>query len=307
MSSAPEPGPPRRPAKPYRIPALEIVGSRPGSGKTRLLYQIAAEALLAGGGGGGGVVVWVDADGHFDYETFRPILTTAVAAGTHGRESATHMDAAVAAHLRHLHVFRPQSSQALVATVEGLQGYVLDGSAHASMVRPLRAVVVSGLSAFYWQDRREEREAGPEHLPPVAGLKPELLVERWRAIVAALKVLQARLDCVVVASNVALYGTEVSAAGPHIKSHLPAVWNTFVTLRLLVFRNTVTKFSPDMSAEEALREAAFRKDALRESGFTAWIERADDKTAETADPPKARQGERFPFQIELDKILVKGS
>src|SRR4030095_12875097 len=57
--------------------------------------------------------------------------------------------------LRHVHVFRPQSSQALLATIQSLETYLLDGSDHISGLRPLRAIVLDSATAFYWQDRRE--------------------------------------------------------------------------------------------------------------------------------------------------------
>ena len=298
LSSAP---PSPRQEMPHRTPVIEIVGTNPGSGKTRMLYRITAEALAGDGTHGAGAVVWIDADGHFDYSCFHGFLAAVLA----GRESAADVAVAVEAHLRHLHIFRPQTSHTLLAILHGLEGYLLDESAHSSASRPLRVVMISGLSSFFWQDRREELDAEPEHLPPGVAIS-HVFIERWRSLVASLKDLQSKFECIIVASNVALTTPEDSSTGPSLRPHLPRVWSNSVTLRLFLTKNKRPKLPPGLSLENALQQERSRKLVSHESCSTAWIEQSQSGTGDNVHPTRKEPMESFRLQIWKDKILVVG-
>ena len=278
------------------MPVIEIVGLAPSSGKTRMLYRITAEALVGESRRGAGAVVWIDADGHSDYARLHGFLTAVVA----GQENAADVGLAVEAHLRHLHIFQPQTSHALLAVLKGLEGYLLNESAHSSGSRSLRAVIISGLSSFFWQDRRQELDAEPEHLPPGVA-KSHILIERWRAIVASMRGLQSKFDCLVVASNMALTAPEKSPTGPVLQPHLPQVWSNFVTLRLLLSKTKGPKFPLGLSIEEALEQKRSGMQITHESGATAWIEHFPDGTSENM---RKEPLESFRFQIWQDRIVV---
>jgi hypothetical protein len=134
---------------------VEITG-RSCSGKTHLLYHIAAMGVLPRAvGGQEAAVVVLDADGRFDVSRLAQIMrshiqdstllrsarddpTTSVTAataatsgsaswdpGTSETRQCDAADALIRASLVHVHVFRPQSAASLLATVESIPAYLL--------------------------------------------------------------------------------------------------------------------------------------------------------------------------------------
>ncbi|KLJ11790.1 hypothetical protein EMPG_13054 [Blastomyces silverae] len=170
-----------------RQPVLEITSPASADGKTHLLYYITALAVLPCAyqnivlRGRSSAIVFLDTDCRFDavrlHEVARGIvLESAVeqgislpAAGTNygggGREGDDEeLNTMIHAALSHVHVFRPQSSASLLATIRSIESYLLRGMGmtygdrehkHASHSRPLHAILLDSASAFYWQDRRE--------------------------------------------------------------------------------------------------------------------------------------------------------
>ena len=277
----------------YRLPIIEIVSLRPGSGKTRLLDRVASEAL--GARDAGGLVVWIDADGHFEYERFRAALAAVVAEQPGARAADT--EVTVTARLQCLHLFQPQSSSAVVAILEGLEGYLLDDSLHFSMAFPLRAIIISGLSAFLWQDRREDLDSDPEHLPPGVATT-HVLADRWRAIVTRLKELQKNFGCLIVTSDIT---HSPPMPGPRIQSQLPTVWNKFVTLRVLVARDPDPKYPPALSIDRALEAYHLQEEGEGVQGFTVWKE---EEGVRIAPAGRAEPTLCFRFRIANNVIQV---
>ncbi|OAT09397.1 Rad51 family DNA repair protein [Blastomyces gilchristii SLH14081] len=170
-----------------RQPVLEITSPASADGKTHLLYYITALAVLPctyqniALRGRSSAVVFLDTDCRFDAARLREVargivLESAVEQGISfpgaghnygggGKEGDDEgMNTMLHTALSHVHVFRPQSSASLLATIQSIESYLLRGMGtiytegehkHASHSRPLHAILLDSASAFYWQDRRE--------------------------------------------------------------------------------------------------------------------------------------------------------
>jgi hypothetical protein len=274
-----------------RAPVIELTGTTPGSGKTQLLYHIATLALRprsrdgasAGDGDGEGAVVWLDPEGRLDILRLHSMLQqqirqsvpqTPPSDGNPRPDGATAGTLAgrAAQALQHLHVFQPQSTPALIATLLHLTDYDFDIRTCCSAARPLRTLVLSNLSAFLWQDRQDDvsRVSADGASAPASNL----FVQRHRDIVAALRQVQRRFACAVVLSNTTFSPPHVSpGVGLALRPHLPAVWYQFVDLRLVVSRNASAKFRPGISAEEALLEEESRRATAGDGEFLAQMNR----------------------------------
>ena len=268
--------------KKTKAPVIELVGASPCSGKTQLLLYIAATALLPATyrgvelGGKEGAVVWLDTAGRLDIIRLRDIMYNYVL-GCIRRSNpkpsgldGPSLQELLATSLQHLHIFRPQSSQAFMKTLEVLQIYLFDNRRHISSARRLHVMIIDNISAYHWQDRAEEDEeqAGDRW-------RKNSFIEGNRNITEALKMLQKVFECMILVGNWGLNPIERNEYGSYLRPHLPAVWNNFVAVRLIVERDKVVKFVPSMSAEEALEDDPRRQEAVQASRFSAWLNRWD--------------------------------
>lgn len=57
-----------------------------------------------------------------------------------------------------------------------------------------------------------------------------------------------------------------------MRPHLPAVWNNFVTVKVVLQRDQVPKFGPEISVEEAEGERGMRWAAVEKAGFRGWVD-----------------------------------
>lgn len=100
----------------------------------------------------------------------------------------------------------------------------------------------------------------------------------------------------------------ISVAGhPALRPHLPSLWNSFCTVKIVVERDRVTKFGPGLSAEEAKREGVQRWEAVEKSGFSGWINWWDHEgwREEVREGIRGlKGGGRFSFWITRDGINV---
>lgn len=237
-------------------PAVEITGLKPCSGKTQLLYSIVARALLPRNcGGQDRAVVLLDLEGQFDILCLHQILS----------QLGPAHDC-----LPHLHIFRPDSTPALLATLDFLQGYLLDQpSCHISSNKSLGLVALQDLSAFLYQDRAAS-EAGPPDQS-----NDNLVVMYHRRLVQQLQHLSQKFGCAIIATNMTFASPSHSSANAALRSHLPAVWNNFAQMKLVTERATTQKFAPGMSVQEAEVEREIRWQAVQRSHFTVWINWTD--------------------------------
>lgn len=217
------------------------------------------------------------------------------------------IDPLVRSSLEHLHVFRPQSSLSLLATLSSLQSYILDTISHVSANRQVGSIILHDLDAFLWQDRLEDAEDETQD-----GKTPRnttLLSSRFRDMVAHLRRLQADFCCLVAATSSALstvtYTRIDGRMVPTLRSHLPNVWKSIVTVRLIVQRDSVRKYPLGVSAEEAAREAGQRREAVEQSGFSARLDwsQSDNWREETRNTIRALgEGWEFPFKVTASGV-----
>lgn len=298
-------------------PVLEISSSVSAAGKTQLLYYLTALAVLPGQhgdttvGGQEAAVVYIDADDRFDAERLRAVARSLVQQaqisnsdseeGTDGQDTTRSLlndevDALVTYSLQHVHVFHPQSSSALLATLSSLHTYLYDLPRHYSASRRLQMIVIDSATAFFWQDRLRDEVARTED---IGRSRAEIDEERkqkksfyfanlYAEMFKELKQLQGRFGCAVVYTTTVSTGRPPASSksgqpgplGPYdqalsrtpsLRPALPAPWGTFPTLRLIVRRDTVRSFQPSMSAQDARRDAAMRQSVVRQGKFSAWV------------------------------------
>ena len=281
--------------RPSKAPVIEICGANPCSGKTQLLYYIAATALLpstydyAQFVANGQAVIWIDTDSRFDILQFRTVLRYNLL--KHENNAALpspDLESLVTGCLQHLHIFRPQSSAALLATIRSIQDYLFSLTRHYSGARPLQAIILSNISAFIHQDRLESDEdlLGESALPgsgTATQRSSTLYIQRYRDITSALREVQAIFSCTILAGNIALSPLQPSSLGPFLRPHLPPAWNAFCAAKIIVVRERTPKFPPSISSEEAALEASMRRNAVIKSGFRGWVDSwgAEDWEAST--------------------------
>ena len=221
-------------------------------------------------GQGGQAVVLIDLSGRFSILRLRDVMTTMVV------ERSTLPDdiipILISESLAHVHVFRPQSTPSLLATLASLPAYLLEQPPkHHSSSRVLGILAIHDLSSFLWQDRLDAEDATD---PAVAGADMAgdgIFLQRYRDLVAHLRKIHDLFSCTVVATNWAFSPTTSLMGQPALRPHLPAVWNTFCTVKIVVDRDKVSKFRPGMSVEEAKSEGDQRWQAVNQSGFSVWV------------------------------------
>jgi hypothetical protein len=213
-----------------------------------------------------------------------------------GRLPDTELTELLTSSFQHVHVFRPQSSSALLATLSSLDKYLYDLSRHHSGSRTLQMLVIDSATAFLWQDklrdevaRTEEIGCSRQEIDQAREQKQSFyLSDLYAEIVHELKRLQSRFGCAVVYTTTVSSGRPPppNASGqpgplgpydrppsqtPSLRPALPAPWGTFPLLRLVVHRDTVRPFPPAMSAHDARRDAAMRQSVVRQGKFSAWV------------------------------------
>ncbi|KAJ5288916.1 hypothetical protein N7478_001946 [Penicillium angulare] len=295
------------------IPVVEISSSLSAAGKSQLLYHLTALAVLPREygripiGGQDAAAIFIDADDRFDVQRLqmiaRGIMQKALKSfqAQEEQESETaavstdDIEAVIISALKHVHVFRPQSSFALIATLSNLDTCLYDVSRHYSASRPIQMLAIDSVTAFFWQDKLRDNLARAEELglpnEEIDKLRDQMksfhFVDLYAEIVRELKRLQALFGCNVV------YTTTVSGArpikkatdqddplGPYdlppsrtpaLRSALPAPWGTFPVLRLVVQRDPVRSFPPSMSAHDAKKDASMRQSAVSQGKFSAYV------------------------------------
>ncbi|KAK2786079.1 hypothetical protein FQN53_006988 [Emmonsiellopsis sp. PD_33] len=290
---------------PHPPPVHEKTSPPSPSGKSHLLYHLTALAILPATHnsiplpGASSAVIYLDTDSRFDPARLHTVAVNIVHASaahhdlpiSHEGEAEAEAEAEVHAMvhnaMRHVHVFRPQSSAALLATVNSLERYLVDGTGHVSSERRVHAVLLDSASAFYWQDRREAEVVG------IPGVREERardeneeglsVTQTAREIVSGLRRVQRVFGCAVVFTTWGVqnqnqnqnqrgygYGQPLS-----FRPHLPHPWPGFANCRVVVAREAVNGFPPGMSAEEAREsgDAAKRQGVVRRGVFRGWVDR----------------------------------
>jgi hypothetical protein len=338
-------------------PVIEISSVSSAAGKTHLLYYLTAIAVLPSTINGmlvdglASAVVFIDADGRFDAERLRTVARGLIDRklkahpDTRTGESAegqtaplppatVELESIIASSLQHVHVFRPQSSASLLATLKSLQTYLLDISRHYSSHRPLHAIFIDSATAFFWQDKLHDDVTRTENIGrPVAEIEHErnqkrifFLTDIYAELVQNLKNLQRHFGCIVAYTCNTLNSRSVTGYQSHSQSTqqpsgpfdlynpsnvtaarsmpsfrcpLPAPWGTFATLRLVVRRDAVRPFPPMMTARDGQRDAVMRQNVVLEGRFLGWVNEWErgEWPRRFVDGLKERNGGVFSFHV----------
>ncbi|KAK2813033.1 hypothetical protein FQN49_008333 [Arthroderma sp. PD_2] len=305
-----------RPGVPDRHKVLEITGPRYGSGggKTSLLYYITAIGILPTAfngvqlGGRDGAVVFLDSDNRFSAARLRDIAMNYVRekkrkkreekenAGAPPRkrlrEEETELRRMVEGCLQHVHVFKPTSSDSLLATLKTIESYLLDPTKHHSAHKRLHSIILDSSTSFHRQDKRQAFiDSLPTEVPKFiyAELPPLYqIVHSARGIVRCLRELQHRFACPVIYTVTGKargdlwkpkpsgFGMPIASlyARPRIMSfmhRLPHPWRSYSTVRLVVRRDRVRQFS-GASVREAMRQGRQRRSVVAQGRISAWID-----------------------------------
>ncbi|KAJ1826780.1 hypothetical protein LPJ73_008925, partial [Coemansia sp. RSA 2703] len=141
-------------------PIIELLGT-PASGKTQVLYQIcihvslAQTATLQDGqkvdlGGSELHALLIDVDGKSDVQLLAQYMRALVKDKLGDQTDKETVDGIVNAALSRIHVFAPDSTQSLIATLSMLPKYVADSGFNKSQC----VVLIDGLGSHFWYDRR---------------------------------------------------------------------------------------------------------------------------------------------------------
>ncbi|KAJ5155122.1 uncharacterized protein N7500_010561 [Penicillium coprophilum] len=275
---------------------VEIASSLSASGKSQLLYYLTALAILPQKCGNISVsgreaaVVFIDTDNRFDAERLRTVARGILQQrGLSARpgETPNYLETLLVSSLQHVHVFRPQSSSALLATVHTLDSYLLDLSRHRSASRPLQMIAIDSATAFLWQDRLRDEVSRTEEIGrPQTEIDSDRqhktsfhLSDLYAEVARELKALQSQFQCAIV-YTATVPGARASGLGPYdhsearvpsLRPALPAPWGVFPTLRLIVHRSSVRPFPPSMAAQAAAKDAPSRQSVVQQGKISAWV------------------------------------
>lgn len=294
-------------------PVVEVSSFSSGAGKTQLFYYLTAVAILPAHydgiqlGGRNAAIVFIDADGRFDADRLhavaKGIIQRKLDANLRSETAESRVESLLLSALHHVHVFRPQSSLSLLATLQCLDAYLLDLNRHFSSSRPLHAILLDSASAFFWQDKLRDEVARIEEIG-----RSSAEIERGReqnrsfqlgvlyaALVEELRRLQRRFGCAIFYTCIAWgakrtgpsesgtglgsesdfgfysLGAGIRFQGPSLRPPLPAPWGIFPHLRLIVQRDGARPFPPKTTIQTASRDAPTRYEVVAKGRFTASI------------------------------------
>jgi hypothetical protein len=251
---------------------IELCSEDPGTGKTHLLYLITILAILPSIhhdvdlDGKESTVIIIDTEGRFSVERVVELMEHYII----DKDADTvDMEDLISRSLEHLHIFRPQSMTAMIATLSNLPTYLLNHGAHQSTRRPVHSVMIDSVSTFYWQTREEEETTKVTSLkqhsgPSTATMNP------YATLTQVLSSLYLTFSCAIIATTHGSF-TNAKESGPPTLRTLPAPWANFPSVRLLFTRETVQKFAHGMSVEEAMKEQANRQSVVERVKFCANV------------------------------------
>ena len=211
--------------------------------------------------------------------------------------------------LTHLHIFRPQESSSLLATLESLPSYLLaQPPTHFSANRPLGILAINDISAFLWQDRLEaDEDAGLSTSNRMEKANNSLFIQRYRTLVSSLRHIQHLFSSTIIATNWGLAPVTSVANHRALRPHLPSVWNNFCTVKVVVERAGVPRFGPGMSAEEAAKEKEQRWQAVMRRGFSGlsnWWGREDWRDEVWEGLRRLERGGAFSFKVTESGVVT---
>ncbi|KAJ5626261.1 hypothetical protein N7510_002570 [Penicillium lagena] len=315
---------------------LEISSSLSAAGKSHLLYYLTALAILPSTygdlpiGGRDAAVVFIDTDGRFDADRLRTVarelVRQRVPLDADNRLLPEDLEMLLVSSIQHVHVFRPQSSSSLLATICALDTYLFDLSRHRSASRSLQMIAIDSVTAFFWQDRLREEASRTETIgrpqKEIDSLRESkqlfYLSDLYVELAKELKQLQGRFGCAIVYTATIPGGRPANANDasgpfeqhtsrrPSLRPALPAPWGTFPALRLIVYRSQVRPFPPGINTQDAEREAPLRQSVVDQGTFCACVNAwgSEEWPRRVVDGIAARKGGRFAFSVRETGVEI---
>ena len=237
-----------------------------GAGKTSLLYLIITHAIIPRHlqssmslGGQDAAIILFDPLSHFSVP--RLVQVTANVIKSKLRSAGKQLDSSMSSEIKalvknsvlHVHIFRPQSWDALIATLRSLPDYLFNPEKHHSTHRRIHSIILDDVDAFAWSIRADTASGRDAVVNPLAAASTHLT--------AALDTLSTLLSCAVIL-------TSSSVSPTTLRPLLPTAWGQGVRhTRLGVRRVEVLKFAPAISAEQGELERQQRWDVVSKGRF----------------------------------------
>lgn len=318
-------------------PIVEVSSSLSSSGKSQLLYYLTALAILPrkwgefAVGGHEAAAIFIDTDDRFDAERLRVVargimqqrgLSNTNAGEQKAPLSDYNTESLLGSSIQHVHVLRPQSSSALLATLHSLESYLFDLSRHRSASRPLQMIAIDSVTAFIWQDRLRDEVARTEE---IGRLREDVdhereqkqrfyLADLYAELAKELKRLQSQFQCAIVYTST-ISGGRAAGPGlydqsqtrtPSLRPALPAPWGTLPTLRLIVHRSTVRPFPPSMAPQVAVKDAPSRQRVVQQGKISAWVNAwgRDEWPRRIVEAIEASNGGSFSFYVRESGVEI---
>ncbi|RJE17674.1 hypothetical protein PHISCL_09986 [Aspergillus sclerotialis] len=329
-------------------PVIEISSTSSGAGKSQLLYYLTAIAVLPSTydgidiGGKGTTVVFIDTDGRLDADRLKTVTQSILQQRFKEQPediqlpSQVDLDSILIASLQHVHIFRPQSSSSLLATLHTLDTYLLDTTRHHSSTRPLHTIIIDSASSFIWQDRLRDEVSRIEEIGrPPAEVEFEreqkqsfYLSDLYAELIKELKRLQRIFSCSVIYTTMLWSGKGnssqhpqsyhpsgpfdlynppvVSNKTPAFRSSLPPPWGSFPLLRLVVQRDPVRPFAPGVTVREAEGDAGKRQEIVAQGKFSGWVNGwgREEWSRRMEDAVEKLNGGMFAFYSSRDGVYI---
>ena len=261
---------------------IQVTSHDSAAGKSNLLYLLTIFAVLPiEHNGTGQTVVWLDSDGRFSATRLHQSLSTHLSTHQTSPPTRAEKDLICAEALRHVHVFRPQSTAQLIATLASLQDYLLTLQNHFSSTRSLGLLVLDSATAFYWQDRFDAEMARLEAIGSESTVATDT-PSKTAQMIAHLKRLQKIFDCGIVfttnTSTIKSTGSTVTPPNQPAETTRMSAWSAFATLQLTISRVPVPQFAAQMELDECKRDQPNRLDAVQTGRFNVDLDRTHGET-----------------------------
>jgi hypothetical protein len=269
---------------------IELTASDSCSGKTALLYFIVAIAVLPTEfngwslGGKNGVAVVLDTDNSFDtlilQDTMQQLVTKAIEQQITELETEDHdmeiespseesintnltcanIENIITASLSQVHIFRPETFQSLLATLDNLPQYLRS----LTINKAVQSIILDSASAFYWSLRADQEARKIQALDPqISSTTHAQATPSYLALVQKLRSLSETFECPVIATTWDL-GPSSQPLTSRLNPTLPVTPN----IRLEVYRSPVRRFPEDISVEAAQGQRSMRDDAIGRHEFS---------------------------------------
>ena len=271
-------------------PVINLSSSYSASGKTNLLYLLVASIVLPTPcNGKEQAIAWIDADGRFSAARLYTVLSNHLS-----KSEGEEKDAILSEALKHIHVFRPQSSLQVLVTLRELPEYLLGSSdlppqlaKHPSINRSLGLLVVDSATAFYWQDRSDAELARLESFERGSSSATAPRPPKAADVISTLKQLQSFFDCTVIYTSTSSSSSSMTATARPPSSHsaahattAPSIhgplrlspWAASATLNLQMSRVSVPQFVAHMGLETCRREQTARLKAAQAGRFAVALD-----------------------------------